>query len=101
MLNNVLPINNIQNSQSVSSSTTGNASNVGQSFSNFLGQALDNVNKSEQTANAMVQGLANGNGQNMHDVMLAMEKSSILLQTTVEVRNKVIDAYQEIMRMQV
>jgi flagellar hook-basal body complex protein FliE len=49
----------------------------------------------------MAVDLANGKGQDLHTVMLAMEKSNILLQTTVEVRNKVIDAYQEIMRMQV
>ncbi|TCP29181.1 flagellar hook-basal body complex protein FliE [Scopulibacillus darangshiensis] len=71
------------------------------SFSNMLGKALDNVNVSEETANQMVTDMAAGKAGNLHNVMIAMEKSDILLQTTVEVRNKVIDAYQEIMRMQV
>lgn len=91
----------LQSVQNTASPQSGTASSVGKSFSNFLGQALDNVNSTNNTANQMVQGLANGNGQNLNDVMLAMEKSSVLLQTTVEVRNKVISAYQEIMRMQV
>ncbi len=91
----------INATQSAAASTAGNAKSVGNSFSNFLGQALDQVSGSEATANKMATDLANGKGQDLHTVMLAMEKSNILLQTTVEVRNKVIDAYQEIMRMQV
>lgn len=91
----------IQHTQNSGTAATGSAKTLGDSFSNFLGDALNKVNQSEETANKMAVDMANGKGQDLHTVMLAMEKSNILLQTTVEVRNKVIDAYQEIMRMQV
>jgi flagellar hook-basal body complex protein FliE len=38
---------------------------------------------------------------NLHQVMITAEKASVTLQTTLEIRNKVVEAYQEIMRMQV
>jgi len=45
--------------------------------------------------------MALGENVELHDVMIASQKASITLQATMEVRNKVVEAYQEIMRMQV
>ncbi|RYL95348.1 flagellar hook-basal body complex protein FliE [Sporolactobacillus sp. THM7-4] len=72
------------------------------SFAKTLANALTKVNESQQTANQMVTNLANGSSdEDLHNVMIAMQKANILLKTTVQVRDRVIDAYQEMMRMQV
>ena len=49
----------------------------------------------------MTEKLINGGDIELHDVMIASQKASITLNTTLEIRNKVVEAYQEIMRMPV
>lgn len=72
------------------------------SFTSALKDALGTVNDSQQTANQMVTDLASGNSkQDLHNIMIAMQKADVLLKTTVQVRDRVISAYQEIMRMQI
>jgi len=71
------------------------------SFSNFLSDALEEVNKSQQESSALVQKYVAGQVEDVHQVMVASQKSSILLQLTMQVRNKAIESYQEIMRMQI
>lgn len=72
------------------------------SFSSALKDALGTVNNSQQTANQMVTDLANGDSNvDLHNVMLAMQKANVLLKTTVQVRDRVISAYQNVMQMQV
>lgn len=79
-----------------------NATSQGQqNFSKILKTALESVNKSQIEAEKASQKLVNGEQIDLHNVMIASQKALITLQTTVEVRNKVIEAYQEIMRMQV
>ncbi|CAM3070647.1 flagellar hook-basal body complex protein FliE [Sporolactobacillus spathodeae] len=90
------------NTFSMKDSLPSNASSTSNSFANTLNQALGNVNQSQQVANQMVTQLANGDSNvDLHNVMLAMQKSNILLKTTVQVRDRVISAYEEVMRMQV
>ncbi|MCH1623788.1 flagellar hook-basal body complex protein FliE [Fredinandcohnia quinoae] len=70
-------------------------------FGTFLKDALNNVNKAQNNSDIMTQKLINGENVELHQVMIASEKASVSLQATLEIRNKVIEAYQEIMRMQV
>ena len=49
----------------------------------------------------MTNKLINGENVELHEVMIAAQKASITLNATIEIRNKVIEAYQEIMRMNV
>ena len=63
--------------------------------------ALNNVNALEQESAKITEDFIAGRTDNIHSVMIASEKASISLQFVMEVRNKVIEAYQEIMRMQV
>lgn len=70
-------------------------------FSNFLKNAINEVNETQIKSDQLTEKLALGENVNLHDVMIASQKASITLQTTMEVRNKVVEAYQEIMRMQV
>ena len=72
------------------------------SFSNFLKDAINEVNNSQIQSDKLTERLAIGDPSvELHDVMIAAQKASITLNATLEIRNKVIEAYQEIMRMQV
>ncbi len=72
-----------------------------QKFAAFLKDSIDNVNKVSLQSDIATEKLANGEKIDLHEVMIASQKASITLQATIEVRNKVIEAYQEVMRMQV
>ena len=73
----------------------------GSSFAGTLAKALDAVNTLQLQAQSGSQSLADGTAANVHDVTIALEQANIALQLTSTVRNKVVDAYQEIMRMSV
>lgn len=69
-------------------------------FGQFLSEAITDVNELQQTAHHASIDLAAGKVQDIAQVMVASEKATVALQLTMQVRNKVVDAYQEIMRMQ-
>jgi flagellar hook-basal body complex protein FliE len=71
------------------------------SFRQILSTALEDVNKLQLSAQQGSANLAAGKIQDVSEVVIATEKATIALQLTMQVRNKVVDAYQEIMRMQV
>lgn len=71
------------------------------SFGEMLAQSIEKVNNMHIEADKAVQRLASGESKNIHETMLAMEKADIAFRTMNQVRSKVIDAYREIMRMQV
>jgi flagellar hook-basal body complex protein FliE len=87
------------NNSNVSNSTTSFEPN--KSFASVLKESIDQVNNSQQAADNMTTKLINGENVDLHQVMIAQQKANITLQATLEVRNKVIEAYQEMMRMQV
>lgn len=70
-------------------------------FGEFLTDALSEVNSLQQNAAKASFDLAAGKLQDVSQVTIAAEKATIAMQLTMQVRNKVIDAYQEVMRMQV
>lgn len=70
-------------------------------FGEYLSEALNNVNKLQQNAEQASVNLAAGKIQDVSEVVIAAEKATIALQLTMQVRNKIVDAYQEVMRMQV
>jgi flagellar hook-basal body complex protein FliE len=72
-----------------------------QAFADFMSQALDQVDQLQKGADLLAQRLAAGESVDIHDVALAISQSQIALELSVQVRNKLIEAYQEIMRMQV
>ncbi|MDG5788194.1 flagellar hook-basal body complex protein FliE [Evansella sp. AB-P1] len=71
------------------------------SFQQSLNDAIKNVNDAQIKSQVMTERFVRGENVDLHDVMITAQNASITLQTTVEVRNKAIEAYQEIMRMQV
>lgn len=72
-----------------------------QNFGSYLKDAINDVNKSQQASDVLTQKLVLGQDVELHEVMIAAQKASITLNATMEVRNKVIEAYQEIIRMPV
>lgn len=74
----------------------------GVDFASVLRSSLDGVAKVQNEATTMKQAFVLGDDKvSLSDTMIAMQKASIALQTTVQVRNKVVAAYNDIMNMQV
>jgi flagellar hook-basal body complex protein FliE len=70
-------------------------------FGQFLANALEKVNSQLNYADKLSEAYAAGKNVELHNVIIAGEQASLALYLTVQVRNKVIEAYQEISRMQV
>lgn len=72
----------------------------GPSFSEMLGQAVNKVNDVQQSANQMAAAFEMGQeGVDITDVMIASQKASVSFQAAAQVRNKLVQAYQDIMQM--
>lgn len=71
------------------------------SFAETLQQAFDKINEMQQRSAELARQFAAGETDDLVQVVTAAEEASVALQLAVQVRNKVIEAYQEIMRMQV
>ncbi|MFD2612999.1 flagellar hook-basal body complex protein FliE [Paenibacillus gansuensis] len=78
----------------------GSSSEVTEQFSNMLKNAIETLNTQEQTVRTMNDKFAVGE-VDVHQVMIASQKAELGLQLTSQIRNKVIEAYQEIMRTQI
>jgi flagellar hook-basal body complex protein FliE len=73
----------------------------GSSFATVLKDSLSEVNKMQQKADAAVTALASGEKVSLHETMIAMEQADVSFRMMMQVRNKIVEAYQEILRMQV
>lgn len=72
-----------------------------ESFGDFLATSISKVNNLQQHADVAMQKLASGESRNLHETLLAVERADIAFKQMNQVRMKVIDAYKEIMKMQV
>ena len=72
----------------------------GSGFGDILQESIAAVNQKAQEASALTEGLVSGQHSNIHETMIAMEESSISFRMLAKVQNKVIDAYREVMRLQ-
>lgn len=90
--------NSILNNLNISNTTEEKTN--GTSFSNVLSDAISKVNDSEVNANNKIESLIKGEDVEMHEVMLVMQESVLSLQALIEVRNKTVEAYQEISKLQ-
>jgi flagellar hook-basal body complex protein FliE len=73
----------------------------GGSFMDSLGDALNGLNTQLNTADASMASFASGGSADLHTVMLDLQQASIGLKTGIAVRDKLLEAYQEIMRLQI
>ncbi len=71
------------------------------SFAQVLKSSLAEVNAMQQKADAQISALATGDKASMHETMIAMEQADVSFRFIMQVRNKIVEAYQEILRMQV
>lgn len=74
---------------------------VGKTFGEFLQDSLVKVNSLQQDANVAMEKLASGESQNLHETLLAVEKAEVSFKMMNQIRTKVLDAYREIMKMQI
>ncbi|MBO8159345.1 flagellar hook-basal body complex protein FliE [Thermosyntropha sp.] len=88
------------NTDTVKSSNKNESLSNETSFIDLLNQALNEVDRLQKNASQSAMRLITGEEEYLHNVMIAYEKASLALQLTVEVRNKIIEAYHELMRMQ-
>lgn len=72
----------------------------GENFINALGDGLNSINGDLEQADSLARQLAAGEKVPVHDVMIAFEQAHLKLQMAVEVRNRVVDAYQSLTNMQ-
>ncbi|MDF2891101.1 MAG: fliE [Clostridia bacterium] len=93
-----LPVQSLQNNMQKSIGGS-ESSSKGVSFGEFLNSAIKQVDGLQKESEKLNEALAMGLTDNLHQVMIASEKASIAMQFTMQVRNKIMDAYQEIMRM--
>ncbi len=101
MINAISPFQpqSIQASQPLNSQSIQNTQQT--SFSQLLKQSIDQVNTMQIKSDELTSALAAGKNVELQDVMIAAEKASVTLLTTIEIRNKAVEAYQEMMRMQI
>jgi flagellar hook-basal body complex protein FliE len=71
------------------------------SFGDVLKKELDKVNDAQINAETATQSLLTGETTDVHQVLLATEEAKLSLELAVQIRNKLVDAYQEISRMQI
>jgi flagellar hook-basal body complex protein FliE len=70
-------------------------------FAAVLKSSLSEVNSMQQQADQAITALATGEKTSLHDTMIAMEQADVSFRLMMQVRNKIVEAYQEILRMQV
>ena len=69
-------------------------------FSGSLGQAISNLDQLHMQADVQAEAIASGGG-NLHEVALAFEKADVAMRLATKVRNKIVEAYNEVMKMSV
>ncbi len=72
----------------------------GEAFADSLSKLIDGVENTQANANVAITNMVDKEGE-VHDAMIAMQRAEMSLQLTIQVRNKLVSAYQEIMRMPV
>ncbi len=79
----------------------GDKTDEGVSFGSVLKDAIMDINKLQNDADKAIAKVQLEDAGSIHDAMIALEKAGISFQVMMQVRNKILDAYQEVMRMQV
>lgn len=91
----------IQGSGAAMAATAPVQANAADAFGQLVSQGLSDVNKGLLVSQTDLQQLATGDAQNLHQVMIRLEESRLSFQLLMQVRNRVLEAYQDVMKMQV
>jgi len=97
---NIQPLGPLQGPESTQGAS-GPKSVQGPSFAEVLKNSLEEVNKIQNQASEMQVKYITGQINNLADVMTAVEEANLAFQATMQIRTKILDAYQELSRMQV
>jgi len=81
--------------------TTSNTEKSNTSFADMLNSKLSEVNDAQVNANQATESFIKGEGPNIHEVMIASEEAKMSMELAVQIRNKFVEAYQELNRTQV
>ena len=87
--------------QEAKSASAGGSSSPALPFQSMFEDAVNNVKQTDANVNSEVYKLATGQSDNLHDVVIASQKASLSVDLLVQLRDKVLDAYNEVMRMSV
>ena len=98
-LNRTNPIQQLKELQSKLQANR--AENDGPAFKEVLSQALQDADSAQKLSDGQIEKVLTGEIQDVHSAMIAMQKADLSFQMMLQVRNKLIDAYQEVMRMQI
>jgi len=79
--------------------TTSNSAEL--SFSQMFNQKLEKVNSLQKEADQLTESFLGGGPVEIHQMLISMEKADLALRETMEIRNKLIEAYKEIEKMQI
>ncbi len=80
---------------------TSSVSKAKEGFEDLLVSTIDQVNQAQLKSDSAIQQLATGKAEHLHDVMVSVEEADTSLRMLVQLRNKVQDAYNEIMRLSI
>ena len=73
----------------------------GDGFADVLEDLVKKADEMQKESTEKVEGFSSGDGEDIHDVMIAMSKADLSFRMMLEVRNKLVEAYQEVMRLPV
>ena len=91
------PISGIpQLGQATAGLDTGKAADPGASFASQLQAAFNHIEQLHADADQQIAGLLSGQGEDIHKVMIAVEKANLSFQLMMQVRNKIIQAYRDV-----
>lgn len=98
-ITSIAPIESIAATQGVSASDA--ATSIGSGFGKMFDGAVSDLNQKLATAETGLQQLAAGKATNLHEVMINVEQAKLQLQLVMQIRSRVLEAYQDLMRTQV
>ncbi|MDA3904196.1 MAG: flagellar hook-basal body complex protein FliE [Desulfuromusa sp.] len=101
MMRNVADITMNAHLKGLSQPQTAPVQKMGDKFGEMLKTSMAEVNQAQISADRAAEQIAAGETKNLHGAMIKLEEADISLRLMVQVRNKAVEAYQEIMRMQV
>ena len=84
----------------IDAGSLGSSSSSAPGFHEVLDSAMDQIEQLQGQAENKVAGVLEGNGSDVHSAMIAVERADLSFQLMMQVRNKIVSAYEEISRMQ-
>ncbi|KRL05516.1 flagellar hook-basal body complex protein FliE [Liquorilactobacillus oeni] len=99
-LTDISGINNYQSALQKATGLQDTTSSSQKSFSSYVNDAISGLNQNINVMNQSTEDMVNGKENNLGDVMVKMTEAQLSLQTAVQVRNKCLDAYNDVKNMQ-